>query len=115
MVSRMPPVMLSTCHVCSSITWCPPISTCIVSHVSLLQEYNDGRLVRQQVLSASDIAAISSALGAPVDGSGSGAAAAGGGADGRTSSSQHVTPLGEVLYKEHSAYDLMVQLQLGIR
>lgn len=81
------------------------------------QEYNEGRLMRQQVLSPADIAAISSALGSTMDSSSS-VVAAGGGMDAaahRGSGSQQVTPLGEVLYKEHSAYDLMVQLQLGIR
>jgi len=76
-----------------------------------MQEYNDGRLVRQQVLAPSDIAVISNALASPPEASST--TAARGSSDG--GSRQQVTPLGEVLYKDHSAFDLMVQLQLGIR
>lgn len=83
-------------------------------HAYVTQEYHEGRLVRQQVLSPQQVSSISSALSAAaslVDASnttsGSGKAA--------SSSRQQVTSLGEVMFKDHSAYDLMVQLQLGIR
>lgn len=79
-----------------------------------LQEYNDGRLVRQQVLSAAHTTAISAALSTPADISHAAAVQSSGGSS-RSSSRQQVTPLGDVLFREHSAYDLMVQLQLGIR
>jgi hypothetical protein len=82
------------------------------------QEYNEGRLVRQQVLTPALIAAISSALAPPAGGSSSSSSvAAGSSARGSSSSNsrQQVTPQGHVMYKGHSAYDLMVQLQLGIR
>lgn len=77
-----------------------------------LQEYNDGRLLRQQVLSPAQVAAISSALSSPQSSSSTTAAAT---QSSSSSSRQQVTPLGDVLYQDHSAYDLMVQLQLGIR
>jgi hypothetical protein len=75
-----------------------------------LQEYSDGRLIRQQVLAPAHIAAISSSLSSPQSSS-SGSA----GATQSSSSRQQVTPLGDVLFLDHSAYDLLVQLQLGIR
>jgi hypothetical protein len=78
-----------------------------------LQEYNEGRLVRQQVLSPTDIATISSALCTPADML---SAANTTGTSSRSSSrQQQATALGDVTFKEHSAYDLMVQLQLGVR
>jgi hypothetical protein len=65
--------------------------------------------VQQYPLVAADIAAICAALGS------SSSSAAGGGASSSRQQQQQVTPLGEVVFKEHSVYDLMVQLQLGIR
>lgn len=76
-----------------------------------LQEYSDGRLIRQQVLSPAHIAAISSSLSSSQSSS-SGSAGA---AQSSSSSRQQVTPLGDVLFLDHSVYDLLVQLQLGIR
>lgn len=69
--------------------------------------------MRQLVLSAADISTISASLSTPTDISNAVAAHSSGGRS--SSSRQQVTPLGDVLYHDHSAYDLMVQLQLGVR
>ena len=75
-----------------------------------VQEYKDGKLVQQYPLAAADIAGIAAALGS------SGSSAAGASSSRQQQpQQQQVTPLGEVVFKEHSVYDLMVQLQLGIR
>jgi hypothetical protein len=70
------------------------------------------------VLSPADIATISSALCAPADMVAMVNNAAGSGSsrgNGSSSSQQQATALGDVTYKDHSAYDLMMQLQLGVR
>jgi hypothetical protein len=74
--------------------------------------------VRQQVLLPTDIATIRSALCAPTDAAARVVNAPGSDNSRRSSSSsrqQQATALGDVTYKDHSAYDLMVQLQLGVR
>jgi hypothetical protein len=91
------------------------IMLCGCNCLADIQEYSEGRLVRQLVLAAAHISAISSSLSTPPDISNAVAAHSTGGRSSRSSSRQQVTPLGDVLYQDHSAYDLMVQLQLGVR
>jgi hypothetical protein len=74
-----------------------------------LQEYDNGKLIRQSMLDASELDAIfgKKFLTAPhqhVRHRG-----------GSKVAPKQVTKLGEVLYKGHPSYDLMLQLQLGIR
>ena len=73
------------------------------------QEYDNGKLIRQSVLDASELDAIfgKKLLAAPHQT-----------ARHRGSTKiapKQVTRMGEVLYKGHPSFDLMLQLQLGIR
>lgn len=77
-----------------------------------LQEYKEGKLMYQYALKGPKLAAICAALNDAPDKR----LTSGSGSSGSSKRAQPVVaPLGEVVYKEHSAYDLMVQLQLGVR
>jgi hypothetical protein len=84
----------------------------IVMFVMCPQEYKEGKLMHTYPLKAPKLAAISAALS--IEGSDRQAARASGSSK-AAAQARVVTPLGEVLYKGHSAYDLSAQLQLGIR
>jgi hypothetical protein len=77
-----------------------------------LQEYKDGKLMHTYPLKALKLAAISAALN---EGQERQAARASSSGKAAAALACVVTPLGEVVFKGHSAYDLAAQLQLGIR
>lgn len=84
----------------------------LVCLAACLQEYKDGKLMHTYPLKAPKLAAINAALN---EGPQEKHAARGGSSSSKAAAARVVTPLGEVVFKGHSAYDLAAQLQLGIR
>ncbi|WIA17496.1 hypothetical protein OEZ85_014334 [Tetradesmus obliquus] len=80
------------------------------SDVVLVKEYKDGKLMHTYPLKAPKLAAISAALNEGPQGKHAARSSSS-----KAAAARVVTPLGEVVFKGHSAYDLAAQLQLGIR
>jgi hypothetical protein len=91
---------------------CILVESRVIFQIACAQEYKEGKLMHTYPLKAPKLAAISAALSS--EGSERQAARASGSGK-KAAQARVVTPLGEVVYKGHSAYDLSAQLQLGIR